>query len=279
LLHGMGLPPLGTAQTGQLPASVTPAQSPIAASVISVGPPSYIPERLWDLDFRGMYLPDGTEIILPPLCDVPAGPFLMGSDPKKDAQANKDRELPQRSVTLGAYQIAKYPVTVVEYACFVWATGHAEPKSPHNHLTWTQQREGRLDHPIVNVSWHDVVAYTKWLAEQTGQPWRLPTEAEWEKAARGTDGHLYPWGNKWAVAKANTSVGKKGNTTPVDSYPDGASPYGVLDMAGNVWEWTSTIFKPYLYVATDGRERAESNEGRVLRGGSWGDVGSNARAA
>src|SRR6476660_6484804 len=85
LLHGMGLPPLGTAQTGQLPASVTPAQSPIAASVISVGPPSYIPERLWDLDFRGMYLPDGTEIILPPLCDVPAGPFLMGSDPKKDA--------------------------------------------------------------------------------------------------------------------------------------------------------------------------------------------------
>jgi formylglycine-generating enzyme required for sulfatase activity len=146
-------------------------------------------------------------------------------------------------------------------------------------LTWAQQRKGRLDHPVVNVSWHDVVAYTQWLAEQTGQPWRLPSEAEWEKAARGTDGRLYPWGDAFDANRCNTSEGNKGTTTPVDSFPDGASPYGALDMAGNVWEWTSTIFKPYPYSATDGRERAESPENRVQRGGSWGYVARYARAA
>jgi formylglycine-generating enzyme required for sulfatase activity len=280
LLRAMGLPPIGLSPTGQRTGGVTSPPNPSAASVIPYGPPSYLPQRLWDLDLRGMHFPsNGMELIVPPVCDVPAGPFLMGSDPKKDTQADTDRELPQRSVSLKAYQIAKYPVTVAEYDCFVRAIGHPEPKSPYNQLTWAQQREERLDHPVVNVSWHDAVAYTAWLAEQTGQPWRLPTEAEWEKAARGIDGRLYPWGNRWFVANANTSPGKKGSATPVGAYPNSASSYGVLDMVGNVWEWTSTIFKPYPYVATDGREEAESSGPRVLRGCSWGDAARNARVA
>ncbi len=113
------------------------------------------------------------------------------------------------------------------------------------------------------------MAYAKWLAERTGQPWRLPSEAEWEKAARGTDGQIYPWGDTFDASRANTDEGKKGGTTPVGSYPSGASPFGALDMAGNVWEWTNTVYKPYPYVATDGRERLDSTENRVLRGGSW----------
>jgi len=113
------------------------------------------------------------------------------------------------------------------------------------------------------------VAYATWLAQVTGELWRLPTEAEWERAARGTDGRIYPWGNKWDLAGANTVEGKRGGTTPVGSYPSGASPSGALDMAGNVWEWTSSQYRPYPYNAGDGRERAESTGNRVPRGGAW----------
>ena len=175
-------------------------------------------------------------------------------------------------MTLGAYQIARYPVTVAEYACFVRATGRVAPIGEDGkqwQVSWQTQLRERLEHPVVMVSWQDAVAYAKWLAERTGQVWRLPSEAEWEKSARGTDGRLYPWGDAFDASRCNTSEGKKGTTNSVGNYPSGASPYGALDMAGNVWERTSTLFKPYPYVATDGRERAESTENRVLRGGSW----------
>jgi formylglycine-generating enzyme required for sulfatase activity len=225
--------------------------------------PDHFPQRLASLGFTGASVPVNgkpVEYIVPPLCEVPAGPFLMGSDPKRDPRPS-DNEKPQHSITLPAYQIARYPVTVAEYACFVRA-GQQEPSDWKNQLT-------KLDHPVVNVSWHDAMAYAKWLAERSGQPWCLPTEAEWEKAARGSDGRIYPWGDQFDQACCNTSESGIKTTTPVGSYPGGASPYGVLDLAGNVWEWTSTLYKPYPYNEADGRESVNSTDNRVLRGGSW----------
>jgi formylglycine-generating enzyme required for sulfatase activity len=247
------------------------AELPQAAPAIPVGPPDYIPQGLWDLGYRGMHFPsDGAGLIVPPVCDVPAGSFPMGSDTRADPQANDD-ELPQHSLTLPAFQISKYPVTVAEYACFVRA-GQQEPSD------WLQQL-GKLDHPVVYVSWHDAVAYARWLVAHTGQLWRLPSEAEWEKATRGTDGRIYPWGDTWDPAKANTGDGGKRGTTPVGSYPAGASPCGAQELAGNVCEWTSSLAKPYPYNASDGREQVESSGNRVLRGGSWSVDARLARAA
>jgi formylglycine-generating enzyme required for sulfatase activity len=135
----------------------------------------------------------------------------------------------------------------------------------------------------VDVSWRDAVAYAAWLAQLTGQPWRLPTEAEWEKAARYDPAtrasRVYPWGDTFDQSRANTSGSGRGTTTPVDSYPGGASPCGAQDMAGNVWEWTSSLYKNYPYNVGDGRERADATDNRVLRGGSWLNDPASSRAA
>jgi hypothetical protein len=113
--------------------------------------------------------------------------------------------------------------------------------------------------------------YAAWLARITGQPWRLPSEAEWEKAARGTSGRIYPWGDTFDPSRANTSEGGSGATTPVGSYPSGASPCGAKDMSGNVYEWTSSHNVPYPYDPTDGREAPDTTGSKVARGGSWDD--------
>src|SRR5262249_51332862 len=155
-------------------------------------------------------------------------------------------ELPLHEVTVSACQIGRYPLTIAEYACFVQATRSAEPED------WSAQQV-HPDHPVVSVSWNDVLAYARWLAQITGERWRLPSEAEWEKAARGIDGRRYPWGDEFDQARANTGDEDGQGTTPVGSYPGGASPYGVQDMAGNVWEWTSTTYQPHLHQATDER--------------------------
>jgi formylglycine-generating enzyme required for sulfatase activity len=227
------------------------------------------PERLTALGFVAAKR-EGMAYLVPPLCVVPAGEFLMGSDRRQDSQAF-DGELPQHRVTLPTFQIARFLVTVAEYACFVRA-GHRQPGD------W-QRQLGKLDHPVVSVSWHDATAYTAWLAVRTGQPWRLPSEAEWEKAARGSDGRIYPWGNACDQTGCNTTEGGKHATTPVGSYPSGASPCGAQDMAGNIWEWTSSVFKPYPYSASDRREDANSTEHRVLRGGSWNSDAGGVRTA
>jgi len=189
----------------------------------------------------------------PELILIPAGEFLMGSDPKKDKKADDD-EQPQHTLYLPDYYLAKTPVTNAQYAAFVQATGHEPPEH------WKQKKppSGKQEHPVVNVRWHDAVAYCQWLTEKSIRTYRLPTEAEWEKAARGTDGRIYPWGNQWDEKLCNTSEGGKGGTTPVGAYPDGASPYGLLDMAGNVWEWCATQWgKPYPYDVEEDEWSAE----------------------
>lgn len=153
------------------------------------------------------------------LVSIPAGSFLYGEDKQPRETA--------------AYQIGKYPITNKQYQTFVEATGHPKPAYWENGIP-----PGKEDHPVVNVSWHDAKAFCTWLAEATGMPYRLPTELEWEKAARGMDGREYPWGGHFDFAKANTWSSTIHDTSPVDAYPKGVSPYGVLDMAGNVWEWT-----------------------------------------
>jgi formylglycine-generating enzyme required for sulfatase activity len=216
----------------------------------------------------------------PEMVLIPAGDFLMGSDPRKDEYAGDD-EQPQHTLSLPDYYMARTPVTNAQYAAFVEATGHQQPE----HWKGGKPPSGKEDHPVVHVSWHDAVAYCNWLAEVTGRPYRLPSEAEWEKGARGTDGRIWPWGNRWDVERCNSAEGGKGGTTPVGAYPEGASPYGLLDMAGNVWEWTRSLwgedwkepsFK-YPYDSDDGRENLEAEGRRVLRGGSWGFIQDSAR--
>ena len=200
----------------------------------------------------------------PEMVLIPAGEFLMGSDPQKDKYA-EDNEQPQHTLYLPDYYLAKTPVTNAQYAAFVQATGHDQPR----HWASGKPPGGKEEHPVVYVSWHEAVTYCDWLSEVTGKPYHLPSEAEWEKAARGSDGRIYPWGNRWDAKRCNKEEGGKGDTTPVGAYPKGASPYGLLDMAGNVWEWTRSITKKYPYDPEDGREDLESAGPRVLRGGAF----------
>jgi formylglycine-generating enzyme required for sulfatase activity len=197
---------------------------------------------------------------------VPKGKFIMGS--KDDNVWASSDEKPQHTVEIPYdYWIGRYPVTNDQFAKFVKATQHKH--------TWVSDWESKLDHPVVNVSWDDAIAYCKWLNEtlrgEIGDGVvRLPTEAEWEKAARGERGNEWPWGNEFDKTKCNSWEAGKRDTTPVGAYsPQGDSPYGVADMAGNVWEWCHSIYKPYPYKADDGRESESESDPRVFRGGSF----------
>ncbi len=204
---------------------------------------------------------------------VPAGEFLMGSA-DSDLLATGD-EKPQHTVSLEAFWIDQTEVTNAMYAQCVQA-GTCQPPAYSNSTTRpSYYGDSQYDnYPVVHVTWDQAQGYCVWAGR------RLPTEAEWEKAARGTDGRIYPWGNQAPDAsRLNYDVG---DTTEVGYYPAGASPYGALDMAGNVWEWTSSLYRPYPYKADDGREDMQSRGPRVLRSGSWGsklDSPGDVRAA
>lgn len=206
----------------------------------------------------------------PEVIEIPAGQFVMGAEA---GTTGRDHERPAHLVTLGFYYIGRYPVTNAQYMEFVRQTGYSAPKR----TGWLGNKVSsrKKDHPVSNISWYDAVAYCQWLSEQTGRTYRLPSEAEWEKAARGADGRAYPWGNTWTDGLCNH--GSK-NTTPVTEFAAGLSPYGCFDMIGNVWEWTITLWGElwddpqfrYPYKADDGRENqlAGDEVQRVFRGGS-----------
>jgi formylglycine-generating enzyme required for sulfatase activity len=197
----------------------------------------------------------------------------MGSA-DSDPDASED-EKPQHRVYLDAFWLGKYPITNAQYRVFVRATGYQEPYG------WERGSfpPGKADHPVVGINWSDVLAFCEWAAQASRRPVRFLTEAEWEKGARGTDGRLYPWGNRWQPGRCNTLEAGIKDTTPVGRYPSDVSPYGAYDMAGNVREWTSTLYKPYPYRPDDGREVLTGAGGRVLRGGVWWSETRSARAA
>lgn len=231
-------------------------------------PLSRFPQRLRTLQFTGKVI-EGVEVITPPLCDVPEGSFTMGDGQDPDNEPHQ--------VTVSGFTIAKYPVTVAEYACARRVRTVPEPAQIGD-ITWMIQLT-RLDHPVIGVSWKGTLAYVSWLSKITGLPWRLPTEAEWEMAARGTEGRIYPWGNNWDPTRANTIETQKKGTTPMGEYPQGASFCGVQDMAGNVWERTTSLYAAYPYTSDKVHENMGSVKSRVLRGGSWHGNARNARSA
>lgn len=211
------------------------------------------------------------------MATIPAGWFLMGSDPRKDRAAGP-QEQPQRRVYLDAFQIDRYEVSNVDYLRFVLATGADWPQF------WREAPfpERMALHPVINVSWREADAYCRWAGK------RLPTEAEWEKAARGHDGRIFPWGDEpagWIKSNIAHPGSKRGFKYPplanVDRYDRGASPYGVYQMAGNVSEWVADWFHPDYYKGGATRNPAGPGTGqdKVFRGGSWNEDPEVARSA
>jgi formylglycine-generating enzyme required for sulfatase activity len=193
---------------------------------------------------------------------IPDGEFWMGAA-EHDSFAFPN-ESPALQVFLPAYRIGRYPVTNAQYALFVQATGHFPPEH------WTgQDSPHELEmHPVVNVSYADAVSFCRWLSGKARCHFRLPTEEEWERAARGNDWRVYPWGDEWSGDRCNTSEANIGQTVPVGEYDDhNQSPFGVCDMAGNAAEWTMSWYLPYPGSTTDSWAYGRTH--RVVRGGSW----------
>lgn len=234
-------------------------------------------------------------VAAPPVPDVvrvPAGPFVAGSDRAEREAAYRldetayghsrtregrwyESERARTTIDVAAVFVTRTPITNDEYAAFVAATGHPPPdvdpatwrgyRLVHPYArtrrhAWADGRppEGRGAHPVVLVSHADAEAYARWLSAETGLAWRLPSEDEWEKAARGPDGRRFPWGPAFDAARLNSADAGPFDTLPVGAFPAGASVYGVLDAAGQVFEWTRTPAGPGRYV---------------VKGGSWDDRG------
>lgn len=206
----------------------------------------------------------------PGMIEIPAGPFTMGSN------HGPDDEKPTHRIELAGFAIDRLPVTHAEFAAFLGAQGpegvngmrryrrydHDDGDARIHQLDGRWRADAGLErHPVNEVSWPGARDYCAWKGK------RLPTEAEWEKAARGADARRYPWGDAAPDAtRARFGAGWT-DTAPADAYPAGASPYGVLDMAGNQWEWVSSLYRPYPYRVDDGREDAASDGVRGTRGG------------
>ena len=228
----------------------------------------------------------------PDTVTIAAGPFIKGSSKAEREAAYRldekayghsvtrrqgwyDREYKRHTLKLPAYAITTTPVTNGQYGAFIAATGHRVPWASRKE--WKSYRlihpyrraqkymwkgpavpKGRSKHPVVMVAYEDAVAYARWLSEKTGKTWRLPTENEWEKAVRGTRGWMFPWGNTFDPKRLNSHDAGPFTTTPVDAYANGKGEFGLLDGAGQVFEWTSV-------AAGKGRH--------IVKGGSWDDKG------
>lgn len=205
---------------------------------------------------------------------IQQGEFQMGDADQSDN--------PPHKVQLSEFAISKHLITVDQYRKFCEDTKRPMPPAPDKEPYNFNPDWRKRDHPIINVTWEDANAYCEWLSKKTGLNLKLPTEAQWEKAARGTDGLKYPWGNNWdtdvplnkLLHRANTQYGDNTGTASVGICPDGKSPYGVFDMAGNVWQWCRDWYDrdyPRMGPTEDppGPELAEQGGARVLRGGAW----------
>ena len=230
------------------------------------------------------FLPDDDMLGFVP---IPEGSFPMGSNPLIDPMAFENERWSetrrQGIVELPNYYISRFEVTTAQFAAFVEATGYrADPQS----------QQQALNHPAVYVSWTDAVVYTRWLDSALRelaflpQPLRdflaqgghvtLPNEAEWEKAAKGSDGRIYPWGNQMQPQRANIA---SSGTLPVGSFPCPECLFDLADMSGNVWEWTRSAYQDYPFDSTNNRVNLSEDALWVMRGGSFNDEGNNARAA
>ena len=206
----------------------------------------------------------------------------MGSDSKLDPEARAD-ELPQHTVHLAEYFISKYPITNYQYQVFKDATAPRKfGDLPGRGGIW-QCPPGKELHPVVDISWDEATAFCMWLSQETGVIFRLPSEAEWEKAARGSDGGIFPWGNVWDASKANIEEQYKGTTAVGQFSPEGDSPYGVSDLAGNVWEWCADRYGEEEYRSRKKVTRnpygPEEGEGVVVRGGAFDKSAKHTRCA
>lgn len=187
---------------------------------------------------------------------ISAGEFTMGSDQRLPDEG------PEHRVFLATYWLDRYEVTNLQYKQFIDATNRKSPRHYENRTF----PDGLVDHPVVYVSWYDATDYCAWAGK------RLPSGAEWEKAARGDDARVYPWGNKFDITRANmpqrwNTLKQAGGTTPVGAFKEGVSPFGLYDMSGNVWEWTSSWYEAY-----PGNQKPTENYGqtyKTLKGGSW----------
>ena len=222
--------------------------------------------------------------------EIPGGKFLMGGGAEETSWPPGWYGLKQIEVELPAFRISRFPLTNGQFAAFVKDGGYSNRwKSCWTEAGWKWKGEGDRargdvaaddllsNHPRVHVSWYEAMAFCRWLSEKLGHEARLPTEAEWEKAARGTEGRLYPWGENSAAERCNVFETGLGRTSAVGSFPSGASPYGVLDSAGNVWEWCSTQWRQTYDESAN--EDLEGEASRVLRGGAFDNALVLARCA
>ena len=261
------IPTVKPSQTPTLTASPTITKTPkptVTSTKIPTQEPTPLPTEIMD-DF-------GAEMVF-----IPAGEFIMGSTDQQISDAlslckpcqpsSFDNEKPQHTIYLNSYWINKFEVTNAEYKKCVDSGNCSLPIENKSYTRNSYFGNAQYDdYPVIYVSWNDANTYCEWAGK------RLPTEAEWEKAARGIDGRIYPWGNTFDSSKLN-SGGVVSDTTKVGSYPAGASPYGVMDLAGNVWEWVADWFENNYYNISPRNNPTGSSSGdlKVTRGGSWLD--------
>ena len=221
---------------------------------------------------------------------IPEGEFLMGSTPEaanaayEDAKLRSsmleqhtfDAERPQHPVYLSSYEISRFEITNAQYRAFVEAMSRPTPRGHNGEKTWEDETLNGETQPVVGVTWFDAQAFAEWIGGS------LPTEAQWERAARGTDARIYPWGDTPPKARQHANFARRYNRPmPVGQFPKGASPDGIADLAGNVWEWCLDEYDPTVYQRNEeGVSRNPLNlrfrdvlRSRVIRGGAW-DVGS-----